>query len=1041
MPVYTDPFNQSEQIADALHYNAFISYKHEEKDIKVAEAIEKGLERFHIPAAIKKKTGVKKIERIFRDRDELPITSDLGDTISKALFFSDYLIVICSTHTKESQWVQREIEYFLRNHTRQQILTVLVEGEPQDVIPPILLSEDRPYVDVNGNMQVFRVQLEPLSCDYRVAPSKAKKEELPRLASVLIGCSYDELMNRHRQYKMRRVMAAFAAVMLLVLAFAGYMGYSRNRINAAYQESLRNQAKYLASESETCFDDADRITALQLALYSLDKTNGEPTPDSIRALTMSTYSYESSIGSNINVSWNYSMPNIVSDFTVSDDGIYLAAMDTGSTIAVWEIETHAQVFYQEASGNILDGILFAGDHILIAWAGDTVTGYDINTASKKWEYKMDFASVGGEDTIEAVGDNLYYTSSDGDLYILDINDGTEKAKKELGYPDGSKWFYYENIDISSDEKRMCFSGGGNENNYVGVMDLDTMKATCSDALPAYVKELTWGDDDRIVAAYNNGDAVNSRLSDTSILSKDHTTVACYDSDDMSLAWENDFVNPGVPEISMFFVIPEKDRLVYASGAVAEIYDMRTGEVISNHNANESIIDVSDRDKDGSPMYVTKGGSLVYPASNIGPDALNSMEILRDNLNKIDINNGIYAHEINSKDIVYYGIHVCDEEWNRIGGDTVLGFIGEDYYLDDYYLATVTQDEAGETLSVFDPETERLLSQIKVSDISDNCFNLEPVYSDKENIYVVSEGIGIIELFKIDPRTKDIEKLVSFDSTSRADTSYSLTDGRFVYLEEDEDGKPFISLYNISSGEKKSFPLEDVDYAAPYSSPQYVPVTDTIYYADKIDYIIDVKTGEMTRVEFPESWQGTKVVKTEPNGKAFIISDGKRIVVVDNTGSVSYSIMCPGASPAGIGYYADIDPDKDQIIAYYENGLVYRYLYSTGEFAGRIQCSLYTKTYRNVEFDFDYDHNLLYTQAGNITQIIDTNEWLETACFGSSIGHYRPRDIFITMGSQKTDEYEIGYFKHYTAEDLKKKAEDMLQGVEMSDEKKSEYGID
>ena len=46
-----------------------------------------------------------------------------------------------------------------------------------------------------------------------------------------------------------------------------------------------------------------------------------------------------------------------------------------------------------------------------------------------------------------------------------------------------------------------------------------------------------------------------------------------------------------------------------------------------------------------------------------------------------------------------------------------------------------------------------------------------------------------------------------------------------------------------------------------------------------------------------------------------------------------------------------------------------------------------------------------------------------------------------MGSEKTDEYEIGYFKHYTAEDLKKKAEDMLQGVEMSDEKKSEYGID
>ena len=52
----------------SLHYNAFISYKHAELDNKVAAAIEWDLEHYHIPKKIQKKTGYKKIERIFRDK-------------------------------------------------------------------------------------------------------------------------------------------------------------------------------------------------------------------------------------------------------------------------------------------------------------------------------------------------------------------------------------------------------------------------------------------------------------------------------------------------------------------------------------------------------------------------------------------------------------------------------------------------------------------------------------------------------------------------------------------------------------------------------------------------------------------------------------------------------------------------------------------------------------------------------------------------------------------------------------------------------------
>ena len=98
------------------HFNAFISYKHADLDNKIAASIVRDLEHYHIPRKIQKSTGVKKIDRIFRDKDELPITSDLNDTISQALYNADYLIVICSPDTPGSYWVSKEIDTFISTY-------------------------------------------------------------------------------------------------------------------------------------------------------------------------------------------------------------------------------------------------------------------------------------------------------------------------------------------------------------------------------------------------------------------------------------------------------------------------------------------------------------------------------------------------------------------------------------------------------------------------------------------------------------------------------------------------------------------------------------------------------------------------------------------------------------------------------------------------------------------------------------------------------------------------------------------------------------
>lgn len=64
-----------------ITYDAFISYSHSEPDAFAAKKLHSMLEHYHIPGKLQKISGKKKISRVFRDREELPLSSDLGANI------------------------------------------------------------------------------------------------------------------------------------------------------------------------------------------------------------------------------------------------------------------------------------------------------------------------------------------------------------------------------------------------------------------------------------------------------------------------------------------------------------------------------------------------------------------------------------------------------------------------------------------------------------------------------------------------------------------------------------------------------------------------------------------------------------------------------------------------------------------------------------------------------------------------------------------------------------------------------------------------
>ena len=118
-------------------YIAFISYRHMKLDTAVAKRLHRLLEHYRVPSRFRK-NGAKRLGKVFRDEDELPISSDLNADIYTALDRSDFLIVICTPETPKSMWVRREIEYFQEHHDGSHILAVLAYGTPEESFPELL---------------------------------------------------------------------------------------------------------------------------------------------------------------------------------------------------------------------------------------------------------------------------------------------------------------------------------------------------------------------------------------------------------------------------------------------------------------------------------------------------------------------------------------------------------------------------------------------------------------------------------------------------------------------------------------------------------------------------------------------------------------------------------------------------------------------------------------------------------------------------------------------------------------------------------------
>ena len=196
-PELTGNKDQGEKLEMAEYkYKAFISYRHIEPDMQAAEKLQKLLESYKPPKNIGKK---KENWRIFRDVSELQSSSDLSEDIKNAIETSEYLIVICSPKYTESKWCLQELSRFreLHNNSNDNIITLLVSGEPKDSFPEELTYREMTTVNENGEEVKVKVEVEPLAANIKADTLKESMKKLNteylRIAAPLLGCDFIDL--------------------------------------------------------------------------------------------------------------------------------------------------------------------------------------------------------------------------------------------------------------------------------------------------------------------------------------------------------------------------------------------------------------------------------------------------------------------------------------------------------------------------------------------------------------------------------------------------------------------------------------------------------------------------------------------------------------------------------------------------------------------------------------------------------------------------------------------------------------------------------
>jgi len=396
-------------------YDAFISYSHA-ADGKLAPAIQRALH------TLAKPWYKLRVLRVFRDETSLSANPDLWAAIEKALSASKWFIYLASPLASHSEWVQREIDWWLVHHGASSILVVLTDGTLQ--WDQNSGNFDWGVTDAFPIEAARRLTNEPLWVDLTWARNidsldlrhSRFRSAVLRLAAPIHARPLDDLDGDDVRQHRRNLLTARGVIASLVLLTtaslaAAYMAVQRGRSSIS-----RELAIYSLQQLET-----DPELSLRLALYAVDSSGTPQAEDALRRALgeskvittlgtpgqASTAKYSSDGRTILVVSYRdvalwkggtvpvLRHPAIVSAAEFSRDGSIVVTGAWDGKVRVWDVASASLLVEWQAldvppkesrSGSPIDRLALSPDASLVLTAGGSPFDSQ-NQVARIWDVK------------------------------------------------------------------------------------------------------------------------------------------------------------------------------------------------------------------------------------------------------------------------------------------------------------------------------------------------------------------------------------------------------------------------------------------------------------------------------------------------------------------------------------------------------------------------------------------------------------------------------------------------------------------------------
>ncbi|ASS40148.1 TIR domain-containing protein [Fusobacterium sp. oral taxon 203] len=437
-------------------YDAFISYRHIEPDLTIAEILHDMIEKFNIPKHLRTVSNDgsliddKHVFRVFRDREELS-TKDLSTMIEEAIANSENLIVICSKRTSLSPWCRKEVQLFKKIHGANNIIPVLIEGEPDESFIDELKNLKATFINSENVEEEKNIEL--LAADIRPDEVKSpsfkgyeilqnskdpklneltkksldilKKSEIYRIVASMLNINYGDLKLRHQERYLKRIIytsiaASIAMLIFVVSVTTLYLKSVASERKANEQSSL--MTLNMANEANL---QGNRILGVLIAQEAMK--NVSPKMEKYNKLEAQ---YENILNNSL-ITLPFSNQFILptesetASFGISSDSKWLISSGSFNNAIIWDLD----------NGGIKKTLTFESPVVSIALSPDSKKSY-VGTANNKiFEVNMEnyeIKNVFGNSTLPAVAmrisKNNKYLFALRNALILDVFDIQNQKK-------------------------------------------------------------------------------------------------------------------------------------------------------------------------------------------------------------------------------------------------------------------------------------------------------------------------------------------------------------------------------------------------------------------------------------------------------------------------------------------------------------------------------------------------------------------------------------------------------------------------------------